>query len=179
MHTNVNQKIISNKIGLLTLATELQNVSKACKIMGYSRDTFYRYKELKDEGGVDALYEVSRRKPNLKNRIDERIENEVIKMAHDNPAFGQKRASNELRKIGIFVSPSGVRNIWQRHDLESFQKRLLILEKRSAEQGLVFTEAQLAALEKKQDDDIAHGEIETAHPGYLGSQDTFYVGPLS
>lgn len=178
MQTNVNQKIISNKVGLLSLAAELQNVSKACKIMGYSRDTFYRYKELKDEGGVDALYEVSRRKPNLKNRIDEKIENEVVKMAHDNPAFGQKRASNELRKIGIFVSPAGVRCIWQRHDLESFQKRLTVLEKRSAELGLVFTEAQLSALERKQDDDVAHGEIETAHPGYLGSQDTFYVGTL-
>lgn len=146
--------------------------------MGYSRDTFYRYKELTDEGGVDALYEVSRRKLNLKNRIDEKIENEVVKMSHDNPAFGQKRASNELCKIGIFVSPAGVHCIWQRHDLESFQKRLTVLEKRSAELGLVFTEAQLSALERKQDDDVAHGKTETAHPGYLGSQDTFYVDTL-
>lgn len=51
--------------------------------MGYSRDTFYRYKELKEEGGVDVLYEVSRRRANLKNRIDEKIEDAVVKMAHD------------------------------------------------------------------------------------------------
>ncbi len=174
----VQQKIISNKLGLLNLAEELQNVSKACKIMGYSRDTFYRYKELKDEGGVDALVEKSRRKPNLKNRIDESIENQVVQMATDNPAFGQKRAANELRKAGVFLSPAGVRSIWLRHDLETFKKRLSTLEKRSAELGLVLTEAQIAALERKQDDDVAHGEIETAHPGYLGSQDTFYVGTL-
>lgn len=177
MHT-VQQKIISNKLGLLNLAEELQNVSKACKIMGYSRDTFYRYKELKDEGGVEALVEKSRRKPNLKNRIDEAIESQVVQMATDNPAFGQKRAANELRKLGVFLSPAGVRSIWLRHDLETFKKRLSALEKRSAELGLVLTEAQIAALERKQDDDIAHGEIETAHPGYLGSQDTFYVGTL-
>jgi len=174
----VQQKIISNKLGLLNLAEELQNVSKACKIMGYSRDTFYRYKELKDEGGVDALVEKSRRKPNLKNRIDEAIEGQVVQMATDNPAFGQKRAANELRKAGVFLSPAGVRSIWLRHDLETFKKRLSSLEKRSAELGLILTEAQIAALERKQDDDIAHGEIETAHPGYLGSQDTFYVGTL-
>jgi transposase InsO family protein len=174
----VQQKIISNKLGLLNLAEELQNVSKACKIMGYSRDTFYRYKELKDEGGVDALVERSRRKPNLKNRVDEAIEGQVVQMATDNPAFGQKRAANELRKAGVFLSPAGIRSIWLRHDLETFKKRLSALEKRSAELGLVLTEAQIAALERKQDDDVAHGEIETAHPGYLGSQDTFYVGTL-
>ena len=174
----VQQKIISNKLGLLNLAEELQNVSKACKIMGYSRDTFYRYKELKDEGGVEALVERSRRKPNLKNRINEGIEGQVVQMAIDNPAYGQKRASNELRKLGVFLSPAGVRCIWLRHDLETFKKRLAVLEKRSAELGLVLTEVQMAALERKQDDDVAHGEIETAHPGYLGSQDTFYVGTL-
>jgi transposase InsO family protein len=174
----IQQKIISNKLGLLSLAEELQNVSKACKVMGYSRDTFYRYKELKDEGGIDALVEKTRRKPNLKNRVDDAIETKVVQMAVDFPAFGQKRASNELRKDGIFLSPAGVRGIWIRHALETFKKRLVALEKKSADEGLVYTEAQIAALERKKDDDTACGEIETAHPGYLGSQDTFYVGTL-
>lgn len=174
----IQQKIISNKLGLLSLAEELQNVSKACKVMGYSRDTFYRYKELKDEGGIDALHEKTRRKPNFKNRVDDSIESQVVKMAVDFPAFGQKRAANELRKAGIFLSPAGVRGIWIRHALETFKKRLTALEKKSAEEGLVYTEAQIAALERKKDDDVACGEIETAHPGYLGSQDTFYVGTL-
>jgi hypothetical protein len=83
-----------------------------------------------------------------------------------------------LRKRGIFVSPSGVRSVWLRHDLESFKKRLSALERHVAETGEVLTEAQVVALEKKQEDDVAYGEIETAHPGYLGSQDTFYVGTI-
>jgi transposase InsO family protein len=96
----------------------------------------------------------------------------VCKLALDQPAFGQVRASNELRKGGIFVSPSGVRSIWQRHGLACFKQRLAALEKSVAQTGAVLTEAQVAALEKKREDDLAHGEIETAHPGYLGSQDT-------
>ena len=173
-----NTKIIRNKLGLLNLAQELKNVSQACKMLGYSRDTFYRYRDLMDEGGEIALHEKSRRKPNLKNRVDEATEAKVVQMALDFPAYGQLRASNELRKVGIFISSGGVRSIWQRHDLEVFQKRLKALEAKSAEAGLVYTEAQIAALERKKFDDEVCGEIETAHPGYLVSQDTFYVGTL-
>lgn len=176
LHTK--EKIIKNKVGLLNLAEELQNISKACKVMGFSRETFYRYKRAVDDGGVDALMEKTRRKPNMKNRVDDETENTVIEHAIDYPAHGQFRASNELRKRGIFVSSSGVRSIWLRHDLETFKKRLNALEKKSAEEGLVLTETQLAALERKKEDDLECGTIETAHPGYLGSQDTFYVGNL-
>ncbi len=175
---NTNQKIIKNKVGLLNLAEQLSNVSRACKVMGVSRDTFYRYRELVEEGGVDSLMERTRRKPNSKNRVDEKTEEAVIKTATDFPAYGQVRASNELRKAGVFVSPQGVRSIWLRNGLEIFKKRLVALEKISAEQGLVLTEAQVVALEKKKEDDEVCGEIETHHPGYLGSQDTFYVGNL-
>lgn len=172
------QKIIQNKVGLLNLAEELGHVSKACKIMGYSRDTFYRYKSAVESGGVEALLDKNRKQPNVKNRVDEATESAVIAFAIEWPAYGQLRASNELRKQGVFVSPSGVRSIWLRHELASLKQRLKALEKKSAEEGFVFTESQIAALEKKQDDDLACGEIETVHPGYLGSQDTFYVGTL-
>ena len=131
-----------------------------------------------DEGGVDALCERIRRKPNLANRVDQATEDAVIKFATDFPAYGQARTSNELRKCGIFVSACGVRSIWLRHDLANFKTRLKALEAIVAEKGGILTEAQVQALEKKKHDDEACGEIETAHLGYLGSQDTFYVGTL-
>lgn len=171
-------KVIRNKVGLLNLADELGNVSRACKVMGFSRDTFYRYKSAVEEGGVEALFEKSRRQPNVKNRVDEQTESRVLSHAVEFPTQGQLRTSNELRKEGIFVSPSGVRSIWLRHEIGSKHQRLKLLEKKSAEEHFILTEAQVAALENKKDDDIACGEIETAHPGYLGSQDTFYVGTL-
>ena len=175
---NTTDKIIKHKTGLLNLAEELGNVSKACQMMGYSRDTFYRYKSAVAEGGVEALFERTRRKPNRANRVDESIEQAVIKSALEFPAYGQARTSNELRKLGVFVSPSGVRSIWLRHDLANFKARLKALEAKVASEGGILTEAQVQALEKKKHDDEACGEIETAHPGYLGSQDTFYVGTL-
>lgn len=175
---NSTDKIIKHKTGLLNLAEELGNVSKACQVMGYSRDTFYRYKAAVEDGGVEALFERTRRKPNLANRVDQATEDAVIKSATDFPAYGQARTSNELRKLGVFVSPSGVRSIWLRHDLANFKSRLKALEAIVAEEGGILTEAQVQALEKKKLDDEACGEIETAHPGYLGSQDTFYVGTL-
>lgn len=174
--SSVQQNVIKHKVGLLNLAAELGNVSRACKVMGFSRDTFYRYQAARDEGGVEALIDASRRKPNIKNRVEEATEIAVTAFALEQPAFGQVRVSNELRQRGIFVSPSGVRSIWLRKNLESFKKRLSALERHVAETGDVLTEAQVQALERKQDDDVAHGEIETAHPGYRGSQDTFYVG---
>mgnify|MGYP000185501289 FL=1 len=176
LHTS--NPIIKHKAGLLNLAEELGNVSKACKVMGVSRDTFYRYQELVEDGGVDSLISKSRRTPNLKNRVDEQTEQAVLVHAVDYPAHGQARTSNELRKQGVFVSGSGVRSIWLRHNLENFKKRLAALEEKVEKEGIILTDEQVAALEKKKQDDEACGEIETHHPGYLGSQDTFYVGNL-
>jgi len=176
IHTN--NPIIKHKAGLLNLAEELGNISRACKVMGVSRDTFYRYQELVETGGIDSLIDKSRRKSNVKNRVDETTEQAVIASAIEQPAYGQHRTSNELRKVGVFVSGSGVRSIWVRNNLENFKKRLKALEEKVANDGIILNDAQVAALEKKKHDDEVCGEIETAHPGYLGSQDTFYVGNL-
>lgn len=174
----VNQPIVKHKLGLLNLAQELGNISQACKVMGVSRDTFYRYQQAKESGGIEALLHKDRRRPNFKNRVDELIEQAVLSYALEYPAHGQVRVSNELRRRGTFVSASGVRSIWLRHGVANFKQRLKALEQHVANTGTVLTEAQVIALERKRDDDLACGEIETAHPGYLGSQDTFYVGTL-
>lgn len=176
--SSYEEKIIKPKLGLLELAKQLGNVSQACNVMGYSRDSFYRFKELYERGGEQALVDISKKKPILKNRVPEHVEQSVVALAIENPALGQVRASQALQKRGVMVSPSGVRCIWLRHDLETINKRLKALEAKAAQEGILLTEEQMAALEKVKQQRESRGEIESEHPGFLGSQDTYYVGTI-
>lgn len=142
------EETIKKKLNLLEFANIIENVTRACEIKGYSRDSFYRFKALYERGGKSALKEISRRKPIEKNRVNELVENEVVKMAMDMPAFGQLRVSNELKKQGIIISPGGVRSVWLRHNLETFQKRLKALSIKVIQEGIILTDEQITVFER-------------------------------
>lgn len=166
------------KLSLLQLAEELGNVSKACKIMGYHRDSFYEIRRAFQVGGVAALVEQRRgpRGPHP-NRVAPEIEEQILLYALGRPTHGAQRVANELRLQGFDVSPSGVRGVWLRHDLETRTKRLLRLERHAQEETIVLSEAQIELLERHSPD-FRCRHIEVSRPGELLNQDTFYWGTL-
>src|SRR5258707_14821387 len=139
MGTTKDQKIIKGKVGLLELARQLGNVSQACKMMGYSGDSFYRFKELYDKGGELALQEISRRKPILKNRTPAEIEQAVVEMAIEQPAWGQVRVSEALKRRGLSISPAGVRCVWLRYVLFTMKLVLRVLAAQEGVDGILRT----------------------------------------
>jgi transposase InsO family protein len=166
------------KLSLLQLAEELGNVSKACKIMGYHRDTFYEVRRAFQVGGVAALVEEKRgpRSPHP-NRVAPEIEERILQHALDCPTHGPDRVANELRLVGVNVSSSGVRGVWLRHDLETRTKRLLRLEREAQQQTFVLTERQIELLERHSPD-FRCRHVESSRPGELLNQDTFHWGTL-
>jgi transposase InsO family protein len=175
--TTVSQST-KRKLSLLQLAEELGNVSKACQIMGYHRDTFYEVQKAFKVGGVAALVEERRgpRNPHP-NRVPEAVEKQILDVCPEKPTYGSQRIANELRLQGVDVSPSGVRGVWLRHDLETRYKRLLRLEAEAREQTHVLTEEQIRLLERHSPE-FRMRHVETSAPGELLNQDTFYWGTL-
>ena len=166
------------KLSLLQLAEELGNVSKACRIMGFSRDSFYEIKRAFQTGGMTALLE-QRRGPRAPhpNRVSAEVEGQILAYALEHPTHGAQRVANELRLREVQVSPSGVRNVWLRHDLETRHKRLLRLEQHAQGDTVLLSAEQIELLERHSAD-FRRRHVESSRPGELLNQDTFYWGTL-
>lgn len=166
------------KLSLLQLAEELGNVSRACKIMGYHRDTFYEVQKAFKTGGVAALVEEKRGPKNPHpNRVPEETERKIMDFCLEQPTYGAQRVANELRLRGTEVSPSGVRGVWLRNNLETRYKRLMRLEAQAREQTHVLTDEQIRLLERHSPE-FRMRHVEANAPGELLNQDTFYWGTL-
>ena len=170
---------IKAKVLFLKLGKELGNVSKACEITGYSRDSYYRYKKLYEIGGEAALIEHSRSKPNLKNRVSDEVKQQVINIALEHPELGQRKVSKILTEKGFPISTNGVRSIWLRYDLETQEKRIQAVQSKAEQGSLILSDKQLEAVEllsQKMND--SSGQLITKHPGYLLVQDSILFAPF-
>lgn len=171
-------KIARRKLSLLELAQELSNVSRACKVMGYSRQQFYEirrnFQTYGAEGLIDRLHGAKGPHP---NRVSPEIEQAVLDHALDHPCHGALRVEQELRLKGLQVSAGGLRGVWQRHNLLTKHDRLLRLEKQTAERKIELSEEQIRLLERFSPE-FRERHIEAPHTGSLVAVDTFFVGTL-
>jgi len=170
------QYIINRKLNIVELGTTLGNISEACRKLGISRQHYYDIKTAIEEEGLEGLLEKSRRSPRIGNRVAPEIEQKVLDYSLEFPTHGQTRTANELKKKGTILSAGGVRSIWLRHNLQTKGLRLKRLEQWAAETSNILTESQVQALEQAKQEQEAHGEVDSPHPGFLVAQDTCYVG---
>ena len=172
------QKVARRKLSLLELAQDLNNVSKACQVMGYSRQQFYEIRRNFQTYGADGLVD---RLPGTRgahpNRVPKEIEDAVLAYALDHPCHGALRVEQALRMRGLQVSSGGVRGVWMRHKLLTKHERLLRLEKTTAERKIELSEEQVRLLERFSPE-FRERHIEAPHTGALVAVDTFFVGTL-
>jgi transposase len=176
---STREKLIKARLGMLALAEELSNVSVACKRAGISRTHFYEIKSAYERYGREGLAPEVKRRPRMPNQTPPELERQILEMTQRYPTTSYVRISDQLRLIGVGVSPSMVRAVWQRHGLTLKYHRLLWLEQKTAAEGGVLTEAQLKLLRRWQGRDIdPERHIESPRPGYLLGQDTYFVGTV-
>lgn len=173
-----DQKIARRKLGMLELAQELGNVSKACQLMGYSRQQFYEIRRNFQTYGADGLID---RLPGARgphpNRVSEQIEQAILAHSLENPSHGCLRVAQELALSGHQVSSGGVRGVWARHELLTKEQRLLRLEKSVAERDIELNDEQIRLLERFSPE-FRERQIEVHRTGELVAVDTFFVGTL-
>jgi len=172
------EKVSRRKLSLLDLAADLSNVSRACKLMGYSRQQFYEirrnYQTYGSAGLVDRLPGARGPHP---NRVEEAVEQAILDHCLAHPSHGPVRVAHELMLKGVQVSSGGVRGVWSRHSLLSKHERFLRLEKSVREQAFELSDEQIRVLERFSPE-FRERHIETKHTGDLVAVDTFFVGTL-
>lgn len=171
-------KVARRKLSMLELAGELGNVSKACRIMGYSRQQFYEIRRNFQTYGAEGLLD---RLPGAKgphpNRVPEEVEQAVLEYSLKHPTYGCLRAAQDLALSGVHVSSGGVRGVWNRHNLLHKHQRLMRLEQSIREKKFDLSDEQVRALERFSPEFREH-HIETQHTGDLVAVDTFLVGSI-
>ncbi|MFH1733445.1 MAG: helix-turn-helix domain-containing protein [bacterium] len=173
--SKVMTKITENKLTLLQLAEKLGNVAAACRHMNYSRSQFYEIKRRFQLEGFQGLIDRPPIPQSHPRRKSDRIVRQVLDETCKHPAWGQDRIAAQLRLEGISIDPTTIRNIWKRRGMTQRHQRWLWAEKQHADQAITLTEDQIKELEKL-NPCLKERHIESPRPGFLLSQDTFFVG---
>jgi len=171
--SNLAVKNAKNKLNVIQLAEKLNNVAKACRLTDCSRSQFYEIKRRFELEGFQGLIDRPPIPKSSPNRKSKELVDKLLEATREHPAWGQARIAAQLQLEGCSISPATVRNIRIKHNLNKRQLRWLWVEQQSG--TLELTEDQIKELEKL-NPCLKERHVESKEPGYLLSQDTFYVG---
>jgi transposase InsO family protein len=170
------EMLLKQKLSLLQLARELNNIKKACSIQNVSRQHYYDIKDSFERFGIEGLKPKERGKPVMPNQTEKSIEEKIIDYSLEHPSFGKNTIAMNLRlEEGIYITASGVRSIWERNKMGTRKNRYTMLEKRMSEKGFALSSNQIQELVIKEDL-LKEQHVLSYFPGYLLCQDTFEVG---
>ena len=170
------EMLLKQKLSLLQLARELNNIKKACMLQNVSRQHYYNVKDTFEKYGIEGLKPKERSKPVMPNQTDKSLEDKILEYSLENPSYGRDRVAMNLRlEEGIYITASGVQSIWNRHKMKSKKDRFAKLEKMMSQKGFALTPNQVQELVKKADM-LKEKHVISYFPGYLLCQDTFEVG---
>lgn len=165
---STREQLIEARLGMLALADELKNIAKACRLAGVSRSHIYEIKQAYESYGREGLAPRPRRKPRMPNQTPPELERQILAMTEQYPTYSCLRLADQLKLIGLGVSAAAVRYVWQQHGLTTRFSRLLWLERRSAEGGVVLTERLKRLLQRAQArSQDPEGQVESPRPGHL------------
>jgi transposase InsO family protein len=177
---STREKLIQARVSMLALADELQNISRACKVAGISRSHFYEIKEAFERYGRDGLAPQLRRRPRMPNETPPELAGQILAMTREYPTYSYVKIADQLKLIGVPATANQVRGVWLRQGLLKRYDRLLWLEREAAASGGPLTErvAKLLARYQRQQVTDPQEHVEAPTPGFLGCQDTYFVGTL-
>lgn len=171
----VTEKNAKNKLTLLELADKLGSVSAACRHLNFSRSQFYVLKRRFQEEGFQGLIDRPPIPKSHPHRKSDQVLKRVLEETAKHPGWGKERIAAQLHLEDIRIDASTVANIWKRRDMARRYQRWLWVEKQHADRVITLTEEQIKELEKL-NPCLRERHVESPSPGYLLSQDTFFVG---
>lgn len=169
------EMLIKQKLSLLQLAERLNNIRQACNSFDVSRTFYYKIKKRFENEGIKGLEIKQRKRPEMPNQTEKNTEKQIISYSLENPSYGKDRVAVELRLQGIWITPSGVESIWERHNIQNRKLRIKKLEEKLEKEGFLLNKEQIEAL-VLHSQNLKEKHVISYYPGYLLCQDTFEVG---
>ncbi|HEX2184341.1 MAG TPA: DDE-type integrase/transposase/recombinase [Chloroflexota bacterium] len=163
--------IYHRRVRVLEHADQTGNVAETCRVFGISRKSFYQWRNLARDYGLEALMPKARRVPQLPNATPTHVVAEVLTLAVAEPTVGCRQLADRLGERGYAISKTTTQKILVDHGLGRRAQRVA--------RAAAIVAATTGLLTEAAGEHGAYGFCHwAARPGDLVALDSFYIGNL-